>query len=143
MSDQFGPKRPLGVTIVAALAVIAGAFDIIGGIVLLATQSDPAVADAFGGAGIVTTIAIMEIALGIIMLLIAFGLLRGNAVARIAATVVQAISLAGSIWVGIAQPATLPTEIVSALVALAILMLLWSGEATRYFKGLAPDQPTS
>jgi hypothetical protein len=143
MSDQFGPKRPLGVTIVAALAVIAGAFDIIGGIVLLATQSDPAVADAFGGAGIVTTIAIMEIALGIIMLLIAFGLLRGNAVARIAATVVQAISLAGSIWVGIAQPATLPTEIVSALVAVAILMLLWSAEATRYFKGLAPDQPTS
>jgi hypothetical protein len=143
MSDQFGPKRPLGVTIVAALAIIAGAFDIIGGIVLLATQSDPDVADAFGGAGIATTIAIMEIVLGIFMLLIAFGLLRGNAVARIAATVVQALSLAGSIWIGIAQPSTLPTEIVSALVALAILMLLWSGEATRYFKGLAPDQPTS
>ena len=143
MSDQFGPKRPLGVTIVAALAIIAGAFDIIGGIVLLATQSDPDVADAFGGAGIATTIAIMEVVLGIFMLLIAFGLLRGNAVARIAATVVQALSLAGSIWIGIAQPSTLPTEIVSALVALAILMLLWSGEATRYFKGLAPDQPTS
>lgn len=143
MSDQFGPKRPLGVTIVAALAIIAGAFDIIGGIALLATQSDPDVADAFGGAGVVTTVAIMEIVLGVFMLLIAFGLLRGNAVARIAATVVQALSLAGSIWIGIAQPATLPTEIVSALVALAILMLLWSGEATRYFKGLAPDQPTS
>ena len=143
MSDQFGPKRPLGVTIVAALAIIAGAFDIIGGIALLATQSDPEVADAFGGAGIVTTVAIMEIALGIIMLVIAFGLLRGNAVSRIAATVVQVISLAGSIWIGIAQPATLATEIVSALIALAILMLLWSGEATRYFKGLAPDQPTS
>ncbi|RZS64434.1 hypothetical protein EV187_2821 [Agromyces ramosus] len=143
MSDQFGPKRPLGVTIVAALAIIAGTFDVIGGIVLLATQSDPDVADAFGGAGIATTIAIMEIVLGIFMLLIAFGLLRGNAVARIAATVVQALSLAGSIWIGIAQPSTLATEIVSALVALAILMLLWSGEATRYFKGLAPDQPTS
>jgi hypothetical protein len=64
-------------------------------------------------------------------------------VSRIAATVVQAISLAGSILIGIAQPATLPTEIVSALVALAILMLLWSAEATRYFKGLAPGQPTS
>ena len=143
MSDQFGPKRPLGVTIVAALAIIAGAFDIIGGIALLATQSDPEVAEAFGGAGIVTTVAIMEIALGIIMLLIAFGLLRGNAVARIAATVVQVFSLAGSIWIAIAQPSTLATEIVSALIALAILMLLWSGEATRYFKGLAPDQPTS
>ena len=77
------------------------------------------------------------------MLIVAFGLLRGNSVARIAATVVQAVSLASSIWIGIAQPSTLATEIVSALVALAILMLLWSGEATRYFKGLAPDEPTS
>ena len=143
MSEQFGPKRPLGVTIVAALAIISGVFDIIGGIVLLATQSDPAVADAFGGAGIVTTIAILELAIGIIMVVIAFGLLRGNAVSRIAATVVQVISLASSIWVGIAQPSALPTEIVSALVAIAILMLLWSREATRYFAGLAPDEPTS
>ncbi|KRE21781.1 hypothetical protein [Agromyces sp. Soil535] len=143
MSDQFGPKRPLGVTIVAALAIVSGAFDIIGGIALLATQSTPEVADAFGGAALATTLAIVEIAIGIIMLVIAYGLLRGNAISRIAATVVQVISLAGSIWIGIAQPSTLATEIVSALVALAILMLLWTGEATRYFKGLAPDEPTS
>ena len=46
MSDQFGPKRPLGVTIVAALAIIAAVFDIIGGIVLLGMQGD---ADGGGG----------------------------------------------------------------------------------------------
>jgi hypothetical protein len=143
MSEQLGPKRPLGVTIVAALAVVSGAFDIIGGIVLLSMQSDPTTADAFGAASVATSLAVMEIAIGIIMVLIAVGLLRGNTASRIAATIVQAISLAGSIWIGVAQPATLPTEIVSALVALAILMLLWSAEATRYFKGLAPDQPTS
>jgi hypothetical protein len=143
MSDQFGPKRPLGVTIVAALAIVSGAFDIIGGIALLATLSNQEVADALGGAALATTLAIVEIAIGIIMLVIAWGLLRGNAVSRIAATVVQVISLAGSIWIGVAQPSTLATEIVSALVALAILMLLWTGEATRYFKGLAPDEPTS
>jgi hypothetical protein len=143
MSDQFGPKRPLGVTIVAALAIVSGAFDIIGGIALLATLSNQEVADALGGAALATTLAIVEIAIGIIMLVIAWGLLRGNVVSRIAATVVQVISLAGSIWIGVAQPSTLATEIVSALVALAILMLLWTGEATRYFKGLAPDEPTS
>jgi hypothetical protein len=143
MSDQFGPKRPLGVTIVAALAIVSGAFDIIGGIVLLSMQADPTTADAFGGASVATSLAIMEIAIGIVMVIIAFGLLRGNSASRIAATAVQVISLLGSIWIGIAQPSTLPTEIVSALVALAILMLLWSAEATRYFKGLAPDEPTS
>ena len=143
MSGQLGPKRPLGVTIVAVLAVVAGAFDIIGGVVLLAMQNDATVADGFGGAGVVASIAIFSLVTGILMLLIAFGLLRGNAVARIAATVVQAFSLASSIWVGIAQPSMLATEIVSALVALALLMLLWSGEASRFFRGLAPDEPSS
>lgn len=143
MSDQFGPKRPLGVTIVAALAIISGIFDAIGGIVLLTMQSDPAVADGFGGVGVLVTIAVMSILLGALILLVAWGLLRGNPTARIAATVLQVISLVASIWIGITQPSTLPTEIASALLALAILMLLWSGEATRYFRGLAPDEPTS
>lgn len=143
MSDQFGPKRPLGVTIVAALAIISGVFDVIGGIVLLVMQSDSAVVDRFGGVGLLVTLAIGSILLGVIMLLIAFGLLRGNATARIAATVVELFSLASSISIGVMQPSTLATEILSALLALAILLLLWSGEATRYFRGLGPDQPTS
>ena len=143
MSDQFGPKRPLGVTIVAALAIIAAVFDIIGGIVLLGMQGDAAAAASFGAVWVLVTLGFMSILFGAFMLIVSYGLLRGNSVARIAATVVQAVSLASSIWIGIAQPSTLATEIVSALVALAILMLLWSGEATRYFKGLAPDEPTS
>ena len=143
MSDQFGPKRPLGVTIVAALAIIAAVFDIIGGIVLLGMQGDATVAACFGGGGVLVGVGITSILFGAFMLIVSYGLLRGNSASRIAATVVQAFSLAMSIWIGIAEPSTLPTEIVSALVALAILMLLWSGEATRYFKGLAPDEPTS
>ena len=143
MSDQFGPKRPLGVTIVAALAIIAAVFDIIGGIVLLSMQGDTDAAAGFGGTGMMVTLGISSILFGAFMLVVSYGLLRGNSVSRIAATVVQVFSLASSIWIGVAQPSTLPTEILSGLLALAILMLLWSGEATRYFKGLAPDQPTS
>ena len=143
MSDQFGPKRPLGVTIVAALAIIAAVFDIIGGIVLLGMQGDATAAAGFGAVWVLVTLGFMSILFGAFMLIVSYGLLRGNSVARIAATVVQAVSLASSIWFGIAEPSTLATEIVSALVALAILLLLWSGEATRYFKGLAPDEPTS
>ena len=143
MSDQFGPKRPLGVTIVAALAIIAAVFDIIGGIVLLGMQGDATAAASFGAVWVLVTLGFMSILFGAFMLIVSYGLLRGNSVARIAATVVQAVSLASSIWIGIAEPSTLATEIVSALVALAILMMLWSVEATRYFKGLAPDEPTS
>jgi hypothetical protein len=143
MSDQFGPKRPLGVTIVAALAIISGIIDAIGGVVLLTMQSDPAVVAGFGGTGVLVTLAIMSILLGAFTLVVAWGLLRGNSTARIAATVLQLISLASSIWIGITQPAILATEILSALLAIAILLLLWSSEATRYFRGLAPDEPTS
>ena len=143
MSDQFGPKRPLGVTIVAALAIISGIFDVLGGLLLLPMQNDAAVADVFGGAGMVVALAVVSTLVGILTLVIAFGLLRGNPVARIAATILQALSLVMSIWVAIAQPSTLATEIPSALVALAIIVLLWSADATRYFRGLAPDEPTS
>ncbi|WP_136709528.1 hypothetical protein [Agromyces sp. H66] len=142
MSDQFGPKRPLGVTIVAVLAIVSGVFDIIGGIVLLATQSDASATERFGGAGLLVAVAVSSIVLGAIMLLVAYGLFRGNAVARFAATILQVISLAGSVSSGIAAPATLSTEILSALLALAILFLLWSGEASRFFRGLAPGEPT-
>jgi hypothetical protein len=141
MSDQFGPKRPLGVTIVALLAILSGAFDIIGGIVLLAGQGDAELAEAFGGTGMLVTIAAVSIVIGVAILIIALGLLRGNAVARVAATAVQVFSLVMSVWVAIAQPSSLGTEIPSALLAIAVLVLLWSGEASRYFRGLAPDEP--
>ena len=143
MSDQFGPKRPLGVTIVALLAILSGAFDIIGGIVLLAGQGDAELAEAFGGTGMLVTVAAVSIVIGVAILIIALGLLRGNAVARVAATAVQVFSLVMSVWVAIAQPSSLGTEIPSALLAIAVLVLLWSGEASRYFRGLAPDEPVS
>ena len=143
MSDQFGPKRPLGVTIVAVLAILSGAFDIIGGIVLLTGQGDAELAEAFGGTGMLVTVAAVSIVIGVGILIIAVGLLRGNAVARVAATAVQVFSLVMSVWVAIAQPSSLGTEIPSALLAIAVLVLLWSGEASRYFRGLAPDEPVS
>ena len=143
MADQFGPKRPLGVTLVAALAIISGAFDVIGGIVLLAGQGDDELTEAFGGTGMLITVATSSILIGLATIIIAIGLLRGNAVSRIAATVLQLVSLAMSVWVAIAQPSSLGTEIPSALLAVAVLVLLWSGEASRYFRRLAPDEPVS
>jgi hypothetical protein len=143
MSDQFATKRPLGVTIVAALAIIAGIIDVIAGVMLLVVQSEPEVVDRMGGSGLLVTVAITSILLGVAMIVIAFGLLRGNATARVAATVLQVFSLVESLWLGFVNPAWLPSEILSALIALALLVLLWSGEASRYFRGLAPDEPTA
>ena len=142
MADRFGPKRPLGITIVAALAIVAAVFDIIGGIVVLAAQNEAVAVDALGSTSMVVTVGIASLLFGVAMLIIAIGLLQGNPVSRIAATVVQALSLATSIWLAVVQPASLGTEIPSALLAVAILVLLWVPDATRFFRGLAPDEPT-
>ena len=56
---------------------------------------------------------------------------------------VQIFSLAASVTIGVMQTSSLATEIPSALFALAILLLLWATDATRYFRGLAPDEPVS
>jgi hypothetical protein len=143
MSDQFATKRPLGVTIVAALAIIAGIIDLIAGVMLLVVQAEPSAVERAGGAGMIVTAAIVSLLLGAAMIIIAFGLLRGNAAARIAATVLQAFSLVESIWLAVVHPSLAPSEILSALIAVALLFLLWSGEASRYFRGLAPDEPTT
>jgi hypothetical protein len=143
MSDQFATKRPLGVTIVAALAIIAGIIDVIAGVMLLVVQAEPSAVERAGGAGMIVTAAIVSLLLGAAMIIIAFGLLRGNAAARIAATVLQAFSLVESIWLAVVHPSLAPSEILSALIAVALLFLLWSGEASRYFRGLAPDEPTT
>jgi hypothetical protein len=143
MSDQFATKRPLGVTIVAALAIIAGIIDVIAGVMLLVVQAEPSAVERAGGAGMIVTAAIVSLLLGAAMIIIAFGLLRGNAAARIAATVLQVFSLVESIWLAVVHPSLAPSEVLSALIAVALLFLLWSGEASRYFRGLAPDEPTT
>jgi len=143
MSDQFATKRPLGVTIVAALAIVSGIVDVSAGIMLLTLQSDPEIADRLGGPALIVAAAIVSILLGAATILISWALLRRNPTARIAMTVLQVLSLIGSLWLCFANPAMLPSEIFSALVAAALLFLLWSGEASRYFAGLAPDEPTA
>ncbi|MRX44429.1 DUF7144 family membrane protein [Agromyces kandeliae] len=133
-------RRPVAVTVVGALVWVNAALDLVAGFFLLVLAT-------IGGddAATRTTWAIMgsvSLVLGAIAAVVAFGLMRGNSVARIAITVIEVFSIIASVSAAIANPASAVNEIVSALIAVAILLLLWSGEATRFFRGLAPDQPS-
>ncbi|MFC9918181.1 DUF7144 family membrane protein [Agromyces binzhouensis] len=135
-----GVRRPAAVTVVGALVWVNAALDLVAGFFLLILAT-------IGGddAATRTTWAIMgsvSLVLGAIAAVVAFGLMRGNSVARIAITVIEVFSIIASVSAAIANPASAVNEIVSALIAVAILLLLWSGEATRFFRGLAPDQPS-
>ncbi|WP_438853979.1 DUF7144 family membrane protein [Agromyces sp. M3QZ16-3] len=138
--DVEGVRRPAAVTVVGALVWVNAALDLVAGFFLLTLAT-------IGGddAASRTTWAIMgsvSLVLGAIAAVVAFGLMRGNSVARIAITVIEVFSIIASVSAAIANPASAVNEIVSALIAVAILLLLWSGESTRFFRGLAPDQPS-
>ena len=143
MSERgiVGVRRPAAVTVVGALVWVNAALDLVAGFFLL-------IGATIGGddQATRTTWAVMgsvSLLVGALAAVIAFGLMRGNPIARIAITAIELVSIAGSGSAAIANPSSAANEIVSALVALAIILLLWTAESTRFFRGLAADQPTA
>jgi hypothetical protein len=142
MSDRrvSGVRRPAAVTVVGALVWVNAALDLVAGSFLLIAATIGGDDDATR-----TTSAIMgsiSLLVGALAAIIAFGLMNGNPIARIAITAIEVVSIAASISAAIANPSSAVNEIVSALVALAIILLLWSADSSRFFRGLAQDEPT-
>lgn len=125
--------RPAGVTIVAVIAWISGAIDIIVGTILFFQASAIAIAPQWGGAGTVYTSAIVSIVLGLITVIVAGGLLRGNTAARLIITVVQVLSIISSLFVAVANMGNPVGEWLSILVSFIALMFLWSKRASAFF----------
>ncbi|WP_146184999.1 DUF7144 family membrane protein [Agromyces badenianii] len=131
MSDQT--TRPAGVTVVAILAWIAGALDIISGTILLFQAGADSVADGLGGTGPLYSAAIGSIVLGLIVVVVAAGLLRGNWVARMIITVLEVLSIIGSLFLAFAYLGAAVGEWLGIAVSLAVVLLLWTHRASAYF----------
>lgn len=127
--------RPAGVTVVAVIAWIAGALDLIAGIVMLFMLPVDAVVDDYGGTGALIGAAIGSIIVGLITVIVAGGLLNGSPGARLVVTVLQILSLIGSLFLAVAyrETPTAITEWIGILVSLVVLLLLWSRKATAFF----------
>ena len=128
-----GARRPAGVTLIAVLAWIEGALDIVAGVLLLVFQNDPSVLDAWYGRTALLTSAILGILFGVIVVLIAGGLLRGSRGARIVVTIVQLFAIAGDAFTAFASPSQFAWAAIGALVSLIIIILLWTGRANDFF----------
>ena len=126
--------RPGGVTFIAVLVWIQGALDILAGILLLVGQNVEGAADSFGGRGGLVTTAILYILIGVVIILVARGLLRGSRGARLVVTVVEVITLAGAVFLLIASPPQALSAIVTGAVALLVILLLWTGRAATFFR---------
>lgn len=126
--------RPGGVTLVAVLTWIVGLLDVLAGTILLFQTSVAATVEEFGGASQLIATAIFQIAVGVVIIAIAGGLLRGSPSARIVVTVFQVLSIMGGVFLAIAYPAGAIGEYIGIAFSLVIIFLLWTGRANAFFR---------
>jgi hypothetical protein len=126
--------RPGGVTLVAVFAWISGLLDIVGGSLLLFQTSVDATVEQFGGPSQLIASALLEILIGVVVIVVAVGLLRGNNASRVVITIFQIISIIGSVFLAIAYPAGAIGEYFSIALAAIVLILLWTGRASSFFR---------
>lgn len=127
-------SRPGGVTFIAVLAWIQGAFDIVAGIILLFNQDDATIILDFGSKSAVTISGVMYIIIGVLIILIARGLLRGSNGARVLVTAFEVITLAGALFLLFAAPSQFISALITAFIALVVILLLWTGRAASFFR---------
>lgn len=131
---SYSIDRPGGVTLVAVLTWIAGALDILGGTILLFQTSIASTVEAFGGASQLIASAIFAILIGVVVVAVAGGLLRGSPGARLVITIFQVLSIASSVFLAIANPAGAIGEYIGIVLSLIVLFLLWSPRANAFFR---------
>ena len=117
--------RPGGVTLVAVLAWISGAVNIIAGSLLVFAAIMAPDALWYG---------LVQLVLGIITIIVSVGLLRGRPNARIVVTVVFVLSLISAVFVIFFQQAQVWSGIVSGVAVLIGLVLLWTRPANEFFR---------
>jgi hypothetical protein len=125
--------RPVGITIVSILAFISGVIDIIAGILSIFEADNPDVNAALGGSLGVFTSSIGSMILGLIVVILSFGLWLGYAWARMIVTVVQALSLIHSLFLAVAYLGNPVGEWASVLLSAIVLILLWTRPASAFF----------
>lgn len=129
------PNRPGSVTFVAVLAYINGVLNIIGGVVILFTRDSMVKASDAGALAGITTAAIASIILGIVILIVARGLLNGSRFARGLVTVVMILNaISGVILMFSLQFFSGVLEILWAVV---MLSLLYTQRANAFFAARA------
>jgi uncharacterized membrane protein len=122
-------SRPVGVTIVAVLAWISGFFSILGGILMIISGLE--VASMPREALIVA--AVISIIVGIVVIIVSFGLFRGSNVARIITTVVFVLNIVNAIVQMFTGTQSIWTALLSALPSIIGVILLYTKPANAFF----------
>lgn len=111
-------ERPVGVTIVAVIAWIIGAIQIVGGILAL-----------IAGAGIDAWVVLI---IGILTIAVSLGLFRGNNTARIIMAIVFTLNLIVAVW-ALVLGVDFWDQVIAGVLAIVGLVFLFSKKASAFF----------
>ena len=111
-------ERPVGVTIVAVIAWIIGAIQIVGAILAL-----------IAGAGIDAWAVLI---VGILTIAVSLGLFRGSNAARIIMAIVFVLNLIVAVW-AIVIGVDFWDQVIAAILAIVGLVFLFSAKANAFF----------
>lgn len=128
--------RPLGVTLVAILLFISGAVGIVGGILGLIGAGSMSSATVEGTVLDSSGIAVLAgflLAIAVLNLLFAFGILRGSRTARMIVTILQVLAIVSAVVGLITSGTEIWHAIYNVLMPILIISLLWTGVGTREF----------
>ncbi|MET0736395.1 MAG: hypothetical protein ABWY55_12240 [Microbacterium sp.] len=114
-------SRPFGVTLVAIIAWITGALQIITGVIHLFSAQ--------------MGVGVAAIVIGIITILVSIGLFGGSNGARIIVAIIFVLNIAGSIWLMLTAPAAFWSALGSLILPLIGLVLLYTSRANAFFSG--------
>jgi len=92
-------RRPFGVSLLSILVIIAGALDVIAGILSVSVRGDgDLLVELKGSEGEITAFGTGLIVLGVIAIVVGFMLWRGSGFARILIGVIALVRLIGTVW---------------------------------------------
>ncbi len=93
-------QRPLGISLLSILVIIAGALDVLAGILSVSIRGDnELLVEVKASQGEITAFGSGLIILGVIAMVVGFMLWRGSAFARILIGIIALVRLVGTIWV--------------------------------------------
>ena len=129
------PTRPGGVTLVVVLTYLSGILGLLEGLWLLVARGSADVERETGfDSGTLLTLGIVVILIAVFVILLAGALGRGSGGARLIVGFVMVARLLVGIWGVVAiHSATRWSSLLNALLALAVLLLLYSASANAWF----------
>ena len=135
MTGRQPGRRPRSVTVLVVLTVLAALMDLgVAALLFLAAAGGDAQSSETSQAGVVVA-GVLFAVIGLVVLLLAVGLARGNNAARLLVTLMT-VSRFAMAWYLLArlQPNELAQGLVGLLMAALSLWLLWNAKATAWFE---------